>query len=88
MTSRSRKRGPWPKGAAELVRGDLEDRSSLERALEGVYGVFSVQNFYEGGLKEREGVRSCFAPIRSRRSGVLACDNALMTSIASSWEML
>jgi len=27
---------------AEVVRGDLEDRSSLDRALEGVYGVFSV----------------------------------------------
>jgi uncharacterized protein YbjT (DUF2867 family) len=38
-------------GGAELVRGDLEDRSSLERVLEGVYGVFSVQNFYEGGYE-------------------------------------
>src|SRR4051812_4292432 len=38
-------------GGAELVRGDLEDRSSLERALEGVYSVFSVQNFYEGGYE-------------------------------------
>ena len=27
---------------AEVVRGDLEDRSSLDRALEGIYGVFSV----------------------------------------------
>ena len=38
---------------AEVVRGDLEDRSSLVRALEGVYGVFSVQNFWEAGY-ERE----------------------------------
>ena len=38
---------------AEVVRGDLEDRSSLDRALEGVYGVFSVQNFWEAGY-ERE----------------------------------
>ena len=38
---------------AEVVRGDLEDRSSLERALEGVHGVFSVQNFWEAGY-ERE----------------------------------
>ena len=28
---------------AEVVRGDLEDRFSLDRALEGAYGVFSVQ---------------------------------------------
>ena len=34
---------------AEVVRGELEDRSSLDRALEGVYGVFSVQNFWEAG---------------------------------------
>lgn len=40
-------------GGAELVRGDLEDRSSLDQALEGVYGVFSVQNFWESGY-ERE----------------------------------
>ncbi len=30
----------------ELVRGDLHDRSSLEGAVAGVYGVFSVQNFW------------------------------------------
>ena len=34
---------------AEVVRGDLEDRSSLDRALEGAYGAFSVQNFSEAG---------------------------------------
>ena len=34
---------------AEVVQGDLDDRSSVDRALEGVYGVFSVQNFWEAG---------------------------------------
>lgn len=34
---------------ADVVRGDLSDRSSLERAVEGAYGVFSVQNFWETG---------------------------------------
>jgi uncharacterized protein YbjT (DUF2867 family) len=38
---------------AELARGDLDDRSSVEGALEGVHGVFSVQNFWETGY-ERE----------------------------------
>jgi uncharacterized protein YbjT (DUF2867 family) len=33
---------------AELVVGDLNDRDSLDRALQGAYGVFSVQNFQEG----------------------------------------
>jgi uncharacterized protein YbjT (DUF2867 family) len=28
---------------AEVVRGDFEDRASLDRAIQGVYGVFSVQ---------------------------------------------
>lgn len=30
---------------AELVQGDLDDRASLDRALAGAYGVFSVQTF-------------------------------------------
>ncbi len=34
---------------AEVVQGDMEDRSAMERALEGAYGVFSVQNFWETG---------------------------------------
>ena len=38
---------------AEVVRGDLDDRLSVERALEGAYGVFAVQNFWEAGY-ERE----------------------------------
>jgi uncharacterized protein YbjT (DUF2867 family) len=35
----------------ELVRGDLEDPASLERATLGVYGVFSVQDFWAVGAK-------------------------------------
>jgi uncharacterized protein YbjT (DUF2867 family) len=38
---------------AEVVGGDLDDRPSVERALEGVSGVFAVQNFWEAGY-ERE----------------------------------
>ena len=36
---------------AELVRGDLDDPASLESALGGVYGVFSVQNFFQAGYE-------------------------------------
>jgi uncharacterized protein YbjT (DUF2867 family) len=32
----------------ELVPGDLSDRASLDLALQGVYGVFSVQSFNDG----------------------------------------
>jgi uncharacterized protein YbjT (DUF2867 family) len=43
----------------EVVGGDLEDRSSIEQALEGVYGVFSVQQFWETGYEGevRQGVQ-------------------------------
>jgi uncharacterized protein YbjT (DUF2867 family) len=35
---------------AEIVQGDMEDRSAVDQVLvEGVYGVFSVQNFWETG---------------------------------------
>ena len=34
----------------EVVRGDLDDESSLRRALDGVWGVFSVQTFHEEGV--------------------------------------
>ena len=34
---------------AEVVQGDMEDRSDMDRVLEGAYGVFSVQNFWETG---------------------------------------
>ncbi len=34
---------------AEIVQGDMEDRSAMDPVLEGAYGVFSVQNFWEAG---------------------------------------
>jgi uncharacterized protein YbjT (DUF2867 family) len=37
------------RGGAEVVPGDLDDRASLARAMEGVSGVFSVQNWWETG---------------------------------------
>jgi uncharacterized protein YbjT (DUF2867 family) len=36
-------------GGAEVVQGDMDDRSSVEEVLEGTYGVLSVQNFWETG---------------------------------------
>lgn len=35
----------------EVVKGDLEDQASLERAVRGVYGVYSVQDFWSVGTK-------------------------------------
>jgi uncharacterized protein YbjT (DUF2867 family) len=39
---------------AEVVAGDLDDTTSLERALAGVWGVFSVQNTWEAGVEKEE----------------------------------
>jgi len=36
---------------AELVQGDMDDKASLERALEGARAAFSVQNFWEVGAE-------------------------------------
>ena len=35
----------------EVVQGDLEDVSSLEVAVRGAYGVYSVQNFWAVGAR-------------------------------------
>lgn len=44
---------------AEVVAGDLDDVGSLEKALRGAWGVFSVQNTWEAGVEgeERQGKR-------------------------------
>jgi uncharacterized protein YbjT (DUF2867 family) len=35
----------------ELVQGDMDDSSSLERAARGVYGIYSVQDFWTAGAR-------------------------------------
>jgi uncharacterized protein YbjT (DUF2867 family) len=42
---------------AEAYKGDLEDRTSLEKALAGAYGIFSVQTYMGHGVEgeERQG---------------------------------
>jgi uncharacterized protein YbjT (DUF2867 family) len=37
----------------EVIKGDMSDPDSLQRAMKGCYGVYSVQNYFEyGGIKE------------------------------------
>jgi uncharacterized protein YbjT (DUF2867 family) len=38
----------------EIVEGDLDDDQSLVRAMQNVYGVFSVLNFRNGGVEKEE----------------------------------
>ncbi len=54
---------------AEVVQGDLDDSKSLERALEGVRGVFSVQNTWEAGVEREEEQGKRFAEI-AKKQGV------------------
>ncbi len=35
----------------EVIQGDLENPASLERAVRGVYGIYSVQDFWSVGVK-------------------------------------
>ena len=39
---------------AEVVRGDLDDAGSLERAVKGAWGVFAVQDTWEAGVENEE----------------------------------
>lgn len=52
----------------EVVRGDLNDPASLMRVVEGVHGIFSVQNLGEG--VEREITEGKNLVDAARRSGV------------------
>ena len=38
----------------EIIEGDLDDEDSLKRAVEGAWGVYAVQNTWEGGVEKEE----------------------------------
>ncbi len=54
---------------AEIVKGDLDDPSSLEAAVKGAWGVFGVQNTWEAGVEKEEEQGKRLAEI-ARKSGV------------------
>ena len=64
---------------AEVVQGDLNDPTSIERALQGVWGAFAVQNTWEAGVEgeEQQGLR--FAEL-ARRAGI---QHLVYTSVQS-----
>jgi len=39
------------RSGAEVVEADLDDPATLDAALSGVHGVFSVQTFWARGIK-------------------------------------
>lgn len=64
---------------AEIVRGDLNDPPSLERALAGVWGAFAVQNTWEAGVAGEEEQGKRFAEL-ARKKGV---QHFVYTSVGS-----
>lgn len=64
---------------AEIVQGDYGDAKSLERALEGIWGVFAVQNTWEAGVEREEEQGKGFAEI-ARRKGI---SHYVYTSVGS-----
>ncbi len=69
---------------AELTRGDLDDRPSVERALEGAYGVFAVQNFWEAGYeREVRHVRRCTSTSRASKRSCSPGTNARSPAISN-----
>jgi uncharacterized protein YbjT (DUF2867 family) len=63
----------------QLVTGDLNDPSSLERALEGAWGVFAVQNSWEAGVEKEEEQGKRIAEL-ARKKGV---QHFVYTSVGS-----
>jgi len=64
---------------AEVVRGDLDDPGSVERALAGAWGAFAVQNTWEGGVAKEEEQGKRFAEL-ARKKGV---QHFVYTSVGS-----
>ncbi len=52
---------------ANVIYGDFDDPKSLEKALEGVWGVFAVQNTWEAGVEREEEQGKRLAEIARRK---------------------
>jgi uncharacterized protein YbjT (DUF2867 family) len=55
---------------AEVVRADLDDRESLERAFEGAHGAFCVTNFWEHFSPEKELAHATALAEAAKEAGV------------------
>jgi uncharacterized protein YbjT (DUF2867 family) len=63
----------------EMVKGDLDDVSSVKAALNGAWGTFAVQNTWEAGVAKEEEQGKAFARI-AREAGV---QHFVYTSVGS-----
>jgi uncharacterized protein YbjT (DUF2867 family) len=63
----------------EVVKGDLDDETTLRRALAGAWGVFGVQNTWEAGVEREEAQGKRLATL-AREAGV---EHYVYTSVGS-----
>lgn len=63
----------------DVVKGDLDDEATLQRALAGVWGVFGVQNTWEAGVEREEAQGKRLATL-ARAAGV---EHYVYTSVGS-----
>ncbi len=64
---------------AQVVTGDLDDATSLEKALAGAWGVFGMQNTWEAGVEREEAQGHRLAKL-ARKAGV---QHYVYTSVGS-----
>lgn len=64
---------------AQVVEGNLDDAASVERALDGMWGTFAVQNTWEAGVEKEEEQGKRFAEIAKQRG----IQHFVYTSVAS-----
>ncbi|MEZ4312450.1 MAG: NmrA/HSCARG family protein [Polyangiaceae bacterium] len=58
-----------------VFQGDLDDRSSIDRAISGAYGVFSVQDYWDGAPEKTLG------PVGEERQGRNVLDAARIAGV-------
>lgn len=81
----------------EVFKGDMEDVPSLHQAMKGVYGVFSVQNYWEKGIGYDGEIRQARNLAQAAKdanvshlvqASVAGCDNAKgVEHFESKWEI-
>lgn len=68
-----------------MVRADLDDEPSLERAMEGAYGAFLMTNFWEHTSAEREKVQ---AGALARAAGHAGVQHAVWSTLEDTRECI
>jgi len=84
LARRPEKARAWRSRGVEIVRGDLTDRASIEKALKGMDAFFLVTSWFEKGTEDeaRQGLTALDA------ARVASVDHTVFSSVASADEAL